>query len=113
MRDFLYGIEPAKHNTMLEKNIIKKLVKMDLILTFDILKYDTNESNLILYLVAKYKYTKQNGRIYIVDKNDIVLKDIMLFCNRTNIQNVLLYSKNIKNNILATDKENSLFIRLQ
>lgn len=110
MNDFIYLID-TKDPSKLSKYVIEKIIKNSLILTFDILRYNKWDKILIEYIINKYWYVEENDRIYLTGDSFCILDDMTSFCNKNNIGYLLLYTKNVKNNILDTDKHNSVFIR--
>lgn len=110
--EFLYVIDPEKKIYWCKKTI-EIVVKKSIVLTFDTTYYNKLEEDLIIYMIKRYPYVREKGRIYIKENNINLFKDIISFCNNCNdARCLLLYSKNIKNNLLASDKQNFLFIRL-
>lgn len=117
MRDFIYIIKTNQFDDS-SKNIIKNLEEIGTILTFDITNRnkrwrDIRETFLENKIMSKYQYIEENNRIYVKGKYDMIFRDIISFCDENNIENILVYSKNMKNNLVNYDKNNSAFVKIR
>jgi len=108
----MYIIETGNFSKI-TRHVIEKIVKNNLVLTFDVQRYNKWDKILIDYIIGVHRYTKENNRIYLKDECHDVFKNMMSFCHKNNIKYLLLYTKGVKNHVLDTDKNDSVFIRVR
>lgn len=113
MQDFIYIIKTGLFDEQ-TRYIAKKLEKNGSIITFDTTKTKLNKKTvrLINYIISMYQYIEEDNRIYIRGNYNEIFKNIILFCSKNSVDEFLVYSKNIKNNLLDIDKNNSAFVKI-